>query len=1396
MFWEERAAVDDFLIPGRDMALPENKLDFIEYLKHLLDIHQDKSVKFVPFEKEYSLRNLSLPLSDEKNFEEYSIDDEEDDPFDDDPFDLENEFDENGDEKEDPWEQDDSDSDEDYDIASDEKVPYSYIKKLRNEIHYEGNLSKRNELAIAIARYVVEQYANIKAEKSRELLNEAKSILAELISEGETEYCIHYARLLNEIAFIEFVFPKGEFVSMSAVQESIKYLQEILGSGLAEESEILEQMNGAWRIQADSFERNGAINSALAARLREEDLREKMLQNGDIDQLRELAVVYSAIASNKGALGDYSAALDKYRQADEIWGNHLDEWNNAVPERFNTVYRIAMTLHHLNRESEAVAFMEERADAEREYVNGKEEKTFHVYGNHLQIRADFYLWLDQFDRFLELEKEIILLYEKLGYHAKENLISSLGSCFLLLADTYKVCGYALHTTGENELAYSIFDLGMNFAWAAEHWFNIDTRPLMIDIGARYAAVLGTNGQYEKTSTLIALLIALIEQLIEEDPNRVISIYPRLLHHYAHIKTLLEENDDTALVLDKCIKYWENIVIDQGKLGWREAYAASLGERGTFYVNAKNDYEKALYDFSKAASIMQEVVEDDEDYSRLPLYIAVISDKGNALDKLGRKSEALPVVLALFDYMTNLYLKKKIRLHFDRYYDLGLTVVRYYFSVNGANRAIEEMERIIDNFEKIKREFLRDPDFDVSEIVDILEYTLFTFRLVKTLGLCEDTMEEQAYIEEIRNLHKIASGNILKGKVQYVEKDVMVLEKFFILDSKGKHCDDVLSLLQNFLNEILQAFESSKLEWKIEYEPLFKLYANFCDAIELPAALMDSVFELRIRFAALGKEQKVPGALLLYCSCLEDKIVYLFKQKRVDQAKKYAREILDLAENPAETDEDNFLVYKGIACHYMGRILQYEHASAKAQEYLRKAIRVFRQIEASNPDYTKNAIWGASSYYLLASILEDQKEAFSCLETALEIFHAHRKEETDDKSMITFNIVNTLFAMGNFCIDPEIPELYDPQAALKNFLDAEEHFDQLDLDSRDKHCNLLFRIWAGIFSIADLQDDRKIVDDLASKISIWEIAFPEVFSDEDARFLCALKFDIAQFYVLEAYPKKVLRIIEEVLNIHSKFVHDENVFKLLDSFMLRSYSLKLWASSEIGDTEDALHLAEFFHDDSRQYFRYLVREIKKGNKAVKEFINDYFSNYRKILYYEALCRYRLGDPKGALKILGEKIILESWTDPDRMNVGRLSENIFRAECLLALKKYAKAQNLLDATIARLKNAPSMSIFLSDALYWRAVLCFKKQEYESAFQDICSAVDILKKHLKEGKKQAIYSCTEFMILKIRICSAYPEAGEDLKVLFEEAENFWKLAIKEGRSYYKNLALDLKEVADLLK
>lgn len=1400
MFWEERCSLDDFLVPGRDLDLPEENFDVLDYLKDLFNQFDHRDTPFTPFEKEYSLRNLPLPLSDEKNFEEYPLDDQEDDPFGFDPDSIDQSIEQHKDidENELSWE-----DQQEYDLNSDKNVPFSYIEDLRYQIYHEGNTSKRPELAMAIARFVLEQYAKTKPDDSRKLLEEAKKILAELISEGKTEYCIHYARLLNEVAFIEFVFPKGEFVSMLAIQESIKYLLEIKGTDLAEEDEILEQLNGAWRIQADSFERNGAINSALGARLREEELREDLLQAGDIGQIKELAIVYGAIASNRVSLGDYTAALEKYRQAAEIWDNHIDEWDHSTLEGINVTYRLAMVLHYLDRDEEAIAYLEERTSIERSFVDGKDEEIFRIYANHLQIHADFYIWTEQYDRFLNLEKEIVLLYEKLAKNAVDQNVASLGSWFLLLADTYKTCGYALHMLEQIDQAFLILNLAVKFAWAADHWFNIDSRPIMIDIGSRFTALLSSEDQNEKASSIITVLIDLIEQLINEDKDRVFSIYPRLLHHFAHLKKLLKENADTSFVLDKCIKYWENIVIDQGKLGWREAYAASLGERGSFYLNEKNDYEKALYDFSKAASILQEIVEDEEDYSLIPLYAAVITDKGNALDKMDRKTEALPVVLSLFDFWTDLYLKKKIWKYFDRYYELGLIVIRYYFMVNGVKRAINEMDHIIDNQEKIKRGFLNDPDFEKFDLQDPLDYTLFTFRLVKLLGLNDRILKHDLFMTELRNLQKQAYDFLVQGKYQYIEKEVAILENFFSKGDHGEYEDEVILLMQQLLQEILDAMDSNKIEWIPTYGSLFDLLINFSQSLVAKRGpdsteSLEFAFDLAIRFAAIGYDDQNPLATSLYCAFWGYKSSFLFLAERYAEAKNMIHRSLPILNDNLETGDLCFVSLKGIACYNLGSILIHEKNFEQAKIHLREAIDLYHRLVEHTDTFAPKEFWGPDSLRTLAKIVDDPLEKISCLEEAAKILIDHLKH-SENRTSININIIEIFYQLGCLALDSKRPETFDINRGIQKLLLAEDYFDRLDYTSKDENYVSLFRMWELISYGCRLINDRKNIDELVSRISIWEIAIPEHFDEKSALALCEIKYDLAYYYALESLPQKAIWLLDESINIHSKYIFNFDKIKGSNPFILMIISLKAWALAELGKHEEGLWEIEKCHKQARKHFCLFIRELKKGDESVWEYIGDFYRNYRRVLSSYALCLLRSGHPRKAIQVLDENLMIHPWLKQNAREYEMMIDNILRAECFCTLKRYTKAIELLDVSIELLQKKSSLISILADAYYFRANVYYKTNHYSKALIDVNSGIDLLKDTIQSGKKQGIFVYIELLLLKVRICCASPfsdPSSEDVKKILQEAENYWNVALMEGRCYYKNLTLDIKEIGDLLK
>lgn len=1368
------------------------------------DIRMDTDLVLMPQEYLSPCRTAD-PLSEDKIFDEYPVDDMDDDD------DLDS-SDDDSDEEPDPWESE-IDEEEIAESAGQPKETWSLpeefpedgpvtkerIAKLRKLIK-KGDTEKRSILIRYLMIYVAENHEELIQDQAFEMLNESEKIIRQLLQNGESEALILHARLLNEKSFLYYFYSSNDdkSVPLEASQEAIRIISGYLDNSLTEKEEIREQLAIALRIRADSFEQNRAFNSALNERLREEQVRGEFESAFDDSKQREMVNVYLGLAANYCNLGDFENALNRYRQGLDLLEQLVSEGKACEALLINTSYRVAMVYRQLHQSDNGLALLRKLLDRERRYIVSMADdlRIMAVYLNHLQIMSDFLIWTNSFQELPAFQEELIRLCEDLY---KKAILSNnpLASFYLVsLGDIWRMKSM---TTSNSDEADEALHRSFQIYILACRRFNLDIKPYIVDIGAHKISFLREKMGEADLLRQLEPLTSLLEKILAEDRDKVVSLYPRLLHHQGHLQCILNEKKKALTLLNKCLKYWEHIVEDEGRVMWRDSYAASFGERGTYYFHNTEDYPKALSDFNRSTQILYELVEEEKDYSQLGLYTAAIIDRARVLLKLKRNEEAFTSLYDLFEFWINILTEKKAVDNLEIVRDFVQILMSLIVHSRDTEHSQGRLGEILDGFYKLRKVYEQDNSFDHLNVVEQIDQITFSLEFL-SLIILDFQDDHKAFPVQMEKMLASFREYVLNGETGMIDRGCALLRRYSVETETVKGNQRALEFIDRLINELLESFRAGLLEPSDSYSSLFtqrnSFYIDLDEKNPERFSLVTYSFNQLKEFAELVQKTDFNEGTILFVISQIDYALFLVNTDK----EKEALEILydgekQLAQLDLKTDAESkesglnaktdlneqLLPLKGTLKFYLGCLYRNPDPD-KAISYFEEALKFFNEAikvtQLSNEALSCMA--DTHRHYARLLVKSDPNGAIKHICLAREIFTLLQTQNEESKSAIAISLFELDLLAGDIFNDKSLPELKNSQKAIDAFCQAEKDFFEMDEMNQLTRFSNLFGAWVSLVDLFWSNWRYKDLLDLNKRMELFENAFKDLGNYEDLCRYCIIRYQMAYYFLIQSMAPLSL----EVINQADEFFKSQTSGKKVDPsfthlFAIMVASVRGWALRELGRFQEALDDLTAIQKLVRKDVSHVIKTIQKESSPKPEQKYELIFHYRNMIMAISVNLIRLHKYARALRLLDEAQKLTKMILPiipsDIVNLTFI--RTVESEVFYMKKDYQSSLERIEGALEILdQKKKEFPVNFGEALRWKGAALWKLGRHAEAHTVCDEGIVCLAEEFDSIRKRGCFELVDLFVVKAKFLLEEKNTGGGINLL-QGALSLLKKAKKEN-------------------
>ncbi len=689
-----------------------------------------------------------------------------------------------------------------------------------NELNDEQDLQTRKREADLHFHYVMRSYAAIGRSSSFSRLENIGEIYLDLLKHGYSECLYSYIHLLNAKTNIDLMLTEKQPFNLTFANEALAFLNQLAKEKGGKEhlsNDILSEYANAFQLQAILFEQNQSYNASMAARQQEELIRLKLQEKGYPHQGAFLCNTCLAKATNYCRLGDTEAELEFLFQAEEMLEKYIDYNETLLPLKFNILYRKVLAYLRLKRIHKGIELICSIRKQEHDFILKSDENMLGVYLNHLFILQKILFQIEAFDKSLKIANEIrILLEDSLNKCSQNQLIN--GWLYqLMMACLYRNCAVVYTKQQDYHRSHTALLLGIKCLYQVWNQYGFEIRPLLTELENNENILLCQEEKWEEALQMNQGALELIDQYQQENQHRCISLYPRLLLHQVHLLSQLKRKEEVGPLLNSCVGYWHKHVIENGNLRWRGAYAITLGERGEWFMQYRHDYKSALSDCLHSVNLFDDLLDDEELYVFLPLYIFSLLNLARTLILNNRDDDALSILTDRFQRWTQLYLDKKIFRYFLNYHYLFGKTANIAYSLKGVDTALQFIDSTLTQCHVMQLNFEDDGQYDQYKVGETLEDLSIRIQLTRLTYI---SMNESIdlHLSQMKNLFLEMAKLLLKGNMTFVLNCQELLGEI----DKLNH-GMAIDLLQNLLYEIR---ESTRLESLTFHRELLSLFSTF------------------------------------------------------------------------------------------------------------------------------------------------------------------------------------------------------------------------------------------------------------------------------------------------------------------------------------------------------------------------------------------------------------------------------------------------------------------------------------------------------------------------------------------------------------------------------------------
>lgn len=1361
-----------------------------------------------------SMGHTADPLSEEKFFDEYPVED-----IDEDDEELESDDDNDPDEEEEsnPWKADiDEDeiaesagqpkdewsTNDEEEFPEDGPVTKERIDQLRDLIK-GGEQDKQVLLVRYLMIYVAENHENLPREEAFGMLHEAEEIVRFMLESGDPEGILTHARLLNEKCFLFYFYSSWENkpVPLEASQEAIRIISGYLDNSLSDKEEIRDQLAIAIRIRADSFEQNKAFNSALNERLREEEVRNGFDSAFDAPRRREMVNVYLGIATNYCNLGDFENALIRYRQGLELLEQLVSEGKAQEAFLINTTYRVAMVYRQLHRSESGLALLRQLLDRERRYIAPfvGSLRIMAVYLNHLQIVTDFLIWTNSFQELPAFQDDLIQLCEDL-YKKGAEKDHSLTSFFLIsLGDIWRMKSMTLNMVGNRQEADAALHRSLQIYVLAYRRFRLDIRPYVVEIGSHKASFLREVQDETDLLRLLEPVTSLLEEILKEEKERVVSLYPRLLHHQGHLQVLLNENAKALSLLDKCLKYWEHIVVDEGRLMWRDSYAASFGERGSYYYHCTKDYLKALSDFNRSTKILYELVEEEGDYSQLGLYTAAIIDRARVLLKLDRNEEAFASMYDLFEFWLKILGQKKAVENLEVVRDFIQILMSLIVQSKDTDHSQGRLGELLDGFYKLRKIYEQDNSFDHLNVVEQIDQITFSLEFL-SLIIIDFREDHQAFPLQMEKMLASFREYVLNGETSVIDRGCALIRRYAVEKGAVEGDKRALEFIDKLLNELLESFRAGLLEANDNYTSLFTLrntlFAEFDE--ENPGRLMCVArsYDQMKEFAELVQKSNPDEGITLYVTCQIDRALFLANNDNEKEAIAILHQCEETFTSLPSDLTEKLLSLKGTIKFYIGCFYR-QSDPVQTAHYFDEALASFNEsaklTQLSNEALSCMA--DTHRHYARLLVKSAPMDAIKHIEMAQVIFKVLKTQNEEARSSIAVSMFE-LDLMAGEIYNTGTSEMKDPQKAIDVFCQAESDFFEMERVNQVTHYTNLFSVWVSLVDLYWNNWRYKELTDLGERMENFESDISNFGEENDLCRYCVIRYQMAYYFLIQSKAIQAYQVIDKADKLFKDHITETAAsHNFIALFSIMVASVRGWALRELGHFQESFDSLNVVQKKVKKDVTKAIKVIQQKNEQKSEQKYELIFHYRNMLMACSVNLIHLHKYARALRLLQEAETLTQLVLPiipsDFVNVTFIKT--IESEIHYKKKDYQSALECIEAALEFLENKKTeFPVNYGEALRWKGAVLWKLGRNAEAHFACDNGIVCLAQEFNSQRNRGCFELVDLLVLKAKFLFEEKNIASGINLL-QGAQSLLEKAQKNNLICHQDFA---EEISELLK
>jgi len=488
------------------------------------------------------------------------------------------------------------------------------IKRLQARIA-DGDEHLRGELAEVLMRAAQENALHEQFDVSLKRINEAITVVRQLVNEGQSELAPLVGRSLLFRAAVSR-FHKGPEAGVTAFNDAIQHIVE---TGSDSDPELQDELATALMNKADILiDPLGAYSAALAAQGQAVKIWQHLVDHGHHEFRQALVSALQSYSDSKIQNGDPESAILDLKQAAEIAEEGMEADDQAIQPMFiQTLLKLARLYDQENDIDNALETLRSAVRTINRLIDNGIDKarmmftTLYLHiGMLYEKRGDSAAALAEFDRCRDVFTEI---FREQNWGASESYAFRTGLANVLMCRGNMLADLKRYAEAEQAFEDSVWQ----YQQAAEHRPPSDTDETLIpySIGVvqlNHANLLVIQDRFEEAVDLKMQAITALKRRLEEGHDEIIPNFLTALRKLIDIRQMQGKLEHVFELMNQMIDVLEKVV-DDGKLEHRLDLGLSYRQR-SFQWDELRNFESALADSKRALRIFRAVADDERDFS--------------------------------------------------------------------------------------------------------------------------------------------------------------------------------------------------------------------------------------------------------------------------------------------------------------------------------------------------------------------------------------------------------------------------------------------------------------------------------------------------------------------------------------------------------------------------------------------------------------------------------------------------------------------------------------------------------------------------------------------------------------------------------------------------------------